>query len=92
MKGVSFQWKKTRGRKKALRIIADKVKETYDPSLPNFCYVAHSDDEEAANLLKDMIEGLGIGLKVTLVNYVGPVIGAHVGPSTIGAFFFAKHR
>jgi fatty acid-binding protein DegV len=39
-----------------------------------------------------MIEGLGIGLKVTLVNYVGPVIGAHVGPGTIGAFFFAKRR
>lgn len=92
LEGRLIPIEKTRGRKKALRIIADKVKETYDPSLPNFCYLAHSDDEEAANLLKDMIEGLGIGLKVTLVNYVGPVIGAHVGPGTIGAFFFAKHR
>jgi DegV family protein with EDD domain len=92
LEGRLVPMEKTRGRKKALRIIADKVKETYDPKLPNIVYIAHGDDEDSANLLKEMIEELDIGLKVTLINYVGPVIGAHAGPGTVGVFFFAKHR
>ncbi|OQA78199.1 MAG: DegV domain-containing protein [Tenericutes bacterium ADurb.Bin239] len=92
LEGRLVPMEKTRGRKKALRIIADKVKETYDPKLPNIVYIAHGDDEDSANLLKEMIEELDIGLQVTLINYVGPVIGAHAGPGTVGVFFFAKHR
>ncbi|MGI6714537.1 MAG: DegV family protein [Bacilli bacterium] len=92
LEGRLVPMEKARGRKKALRLIVDKVKESYDPSLPHDVYLAHCDDEDAAYYLQKKIEELDLGLKVSLINYVGPVIGAHTGPGAIGVFFFAKQR
>ncbi|MGI6787076.1 MAG: DegV family protein [Acholeplasmataceae bacterium] len=83
---------KVRGRKKALKTLVEKVAETHDPNLPKDVFISHGDDLEAALSVKERIEELGLGLKVKLINYVGPVIGAHAGPGTIAVFFFATQR
>jgi len=32
------------------------------------------------------------GVKEVIMNYVGPVIGAHSGPGTVALFYLAKER
>lgn len=83
---------KVRGRKKALQSLVDKVSETHDSNLPKDVFISHGDDLEAALTIKEKIEALNLGLEVKLINYIGPVIGAHSGPGTIAVFFFATQR
>lgn len=90
--GRLIPMEKARGRKRALQSLVDKVKETHDPSLPKDVFISHGDDEAAALIVKEKIEALGLDLNVQLINYIGPVIGAHSGPGTIAVFFFATHR
>jgi DegV family protein with EDD domain len=79
------------GRKKALLTLFNKMKETYNPTLSKTVFISHGDDIEAATLLKNMILN-ELDCNVELINYVGPVIGAHSGPDTIALFFFATSR
>lgn len=79
------------GRKKAVMSLFHKMKETYDPSLSKTVFISHGDDLEQALHLKDMIEK-ELDATVEIVNFVGPVIGAHSGPGTIALFFLATNR
>lgn len=79
------------GRKKALHALFNKMKETYNPLLSKSVFISHGDDLEAANMLRDMILS-ELDCDVELINFVGPVIGAHSGPNTIALFFFANSR
>lgn len=79
------------GRKKALLSLVAKMKETYEPTLSKTVFISHGDDLADATKLKEMIEK-EIDCDVELINFIGPVIGAHSGPNTIALFFFAKHR
>lgn len=79
------------GRKKAVLALFQKMKETYDPNLSKTVFISHGDDLEQALHLKDMIEK-ELDAKVEIVNFVGPVIGAHSGPGTIALFFLATNR
>ncbi len=79
------------GRKKALHALFNKMKETYNPLLHKTVFISHGDDIDAANMLKDMILS-ELDCEVELINYIGPVIGAHSGPNTIALFFYATSR
>lgn len=79
------------GRKKAIHALFLKMKETYDPSISKTVFISHGDDLEQATHLKDMIEK-ELDAKVELINFVGPVIGAHSGPGTIALFFTATNK
>ncbi len=92
IEGRLIPMEKVRGRKKALRTLVAKVLETHDPNLPKDVFISHGDDLEAALQVQEQIEELGLGLKVNLINHIGPVIGAHAGPGTIAVFFFATQR
>lgn len=83
---------KTIGRKKALNTLVKKLTETIDTSLSKLVFISHGDDLESANYVKERVLALNLGLEVKLVNYIGPVIGAHSGPRTIALFFTAKER
>lgn len=83
---------KVMGRKKALQTLVDKLKETIDVSLSKEVFISHGSDLEAANRVKERIEGLDLDLTVTLINEIGPVIGAHSGPGTVAVFFTATKR
>lgn len=79
------------GRKKALHALFNKMKETYNPLISKTVFISHGDDLEAANMLKDMILA-ELDCNIELINFIGPVIGAHAGPNTIALFFFANGR
>ena len=82
---------KVRGRKAALNAIADKLGElggNYDNSTVFICHGDCIDDAEyTASLIREKT-----GAKTVIINYVGPVIGAHTGPGVISIFFLGTHR
>ena len=54
-------------------------------------FISHGDCADEANDLADMMRSR-FHVKDVVVNYVGPVIGAHSGPGTIALFFLGNER
>ena len=80
---------KARGRKAALKGLADKFAETViDKNGPIF--ICHADCDADVETLKGMLASEGAN--VDKVVYTGPVIGAHSGPGTIALFFLGTTR
>ncbi len=83
---------KIRGRKSALRYLADKTAELIDNPAGQEIIIMHADAEEDAKrleaLIRERVPSLG---KVNTV-FIGPVIGAHAGPGTIASVFMGKER
>ena len=81
-----------RGRKKAIKALAEKMGELAMDITSGPVYICHGDCEEDANYLAEKIkETMGVK-KPILVSHVGPVIGAHSGPGTVALFFLGKER
>ena len=83
---------KVQGRKRALRILADRLAESYDPSLSKRILILHADAPEDAERLIGLIRSrVPEDADIELV-FVGPVIGAHCGPGTIAVCFMGAER
>ena len=81
---------KARGRKAALlQVVAEMEKRLMDPALPVF--ISHGDCEEDAKFVADEVTKR-TGAQVELINYVGPVIGAHTGAGVIALCFVGNER
>lgn len=80
---------KHRGRKKVLRRMTDLMAERGDNLSEQTIAISHGDDEAIALELKATIEEL-FHPKSVEIHLNGSVIGAHVGPGTIGIFFLNK--
>lgn len=81
---------KVRGRKNAIRMLADKYTELVsDKSAPVF--ISHGDCMEDAQLLADILREQH-GVEVKLITNVGSVIGAHSGPGTLALFFVTDKK
>jgi DegV family protein with EDD domain len=80
---------KVRGRKAALRMIADKYSElALDKN--GVVFISHGDCDDDVAAMKALLEEQGA--KVEVITYVGPVIGAHSGPGTLAVFYLGKNR
>ena len=77
---------KARGRKKAIRRLAELTIERAQDPESNIMVIMHADCEADAMHLKSLIEEK-VKFEHIYVQYVGPVIGSHAGPDTIGACF-----
>ena len=89
--GKLFPADKLRGRKKALRHLVDAVlNKAVDPE-NNVLALVHADCEEDAQFILKELEGK-IKFKEYWVQLVGPVIGTHAGPGTIGVCFLGQER
>lgn len=83
-------FEKITGKKKALRKMADRViAELTGTEFP--VYVVDADCPSDGDLLRDMILEKRPEAKIVR-QIVGPVIGAHCGPGTIGVIFIADKR
>ena len=82
---------KTRGRKQAIKALAQKFTELCEEPDSGEYFISHSDCMADAKYLEELIEGVH-GHKAELITDVGPVIGAHSGPGTLALFFFGKQR
>lgn len=80
-----------RGRKAALKGLADKYKELACCPGASPIYICHADCQADVEVLKGLLDD-ACGCDVDLVVDIGPVIGAHAGPGTIAVFFLGKER
>jgi len=83
---------KVRGRKAALRYIADKTAENILNPEDQTLIIMHGDTMEDAARLEALIRERVPDLKAVEIMFVGPVIGAHCGPGTVAACFLGKER
>ena len=80
-----------RGRRASLDELCNRMKEiAFDPAKQTV-FISHGDCEEDANYLADRIRET-MGVQNFMIDYVGPVIGAHSGPGTMALFFLGKER
>ena len=83
---------KVRGRKSALRLIADKAAENIDDPANCMPVIIHADAPEDAARLEKLLREKLPELPEIQTWYVGPVIGAHCGPGTVAVCYFGKER
>lgn len=82
---------KAKGMRKGLSMLMDYIKEKGTELDKYKMFVMHADIEERAqDFIKDIKEKFG-DIDIEL-QPVGPVIGAHCGPGTIGLIFHAKEK
>lgn len=77
------------GRKKSIRLMAQKLGETILPDSPIF--ISNGDCPEDAEMLRSILEK-EYGKSVMLITDIGSVIGAHSGPGTLALFFRGTER
>lgn len=82
---------KARGRKAALKAMADMYEQTAIDKKDGLVYISHGDCIDDANQLAEMLNE-SCGAKVEITTYVGPVIGSHSGPGTLALFFLVNGR
>jgi DegV family protein with EDD domain len=86
--GKLVNTEKAQGRRKSIKMLFDKL----DPDKVDFSYsvsVMHADCEADAVVLNEMIKAAYPQAK-TEIRMIGPVIGAHCGPDTLGLIFVEK--
>ncbi|MBQ0042964.1 MAG: DegV family protein [Lachnospiraceae bacterium] len=82
--------KKARGRMGSLQLIVDSLAEVIEDAGEQTVYIAHADcGQEEIEQLKVAIKEK-IACKNIEVVYIGPIVGASVGPDAIGVFAFGK--
>ena len=81
--------KKQRGRKAAIKYLADITdKKIVDEQ---FIFIVHADAEADAMTLKSMIQKSHPGAKI-FVNQVGPILGNNTGPGALAVIFMGETR
>ena len=83
---------KVRGRKSALRLLAEKAAENIEDPANAMPVIIHADAPEDAERLKKLVMEKVPGLPEIQTWYVGPVIGAHCGPGTVAICFLGRKR
>ncbi len=87
--GVQTPIKKVKGRQNSITEIVNLLKESIVEPEKQTVYVVHADCPEEAEALKQRILA-EISCRDVFVNYIGPIVGASIGPDAIGVFAFGK--
>ena len=82
---------KARGRKAAIKTLLDKIGTLGIPPENQTMFICHADCEEDAKAVAQTIKDR-FGTPTVHINYIGPVIGSHTGPDTMGIFFVGTQR
>lgn len=82
---------KVRGRRASITAMVDKVAETGIEPDSQLMYICHGDCIGDAQLLSDMIKEKYPNCEI-MIDYTGPVIGAHSGPGTLAIFYIGTER
>ncbi|MGD9569490.1 MAG: DegV family protein [Sedimentibacter sp.] len=80
-----------RGRKKSINALLEHMEDTCINPQENSVFISHADCLEDAEYLGSLIKEK-LNVKEIIINYVGPVIGAHTGQGCLALFFFGTER
>jgi len=89
--GVLEKAMQVSGRKKSLQTMCEIAKRNAENVENEEVVILHSAAEEDAKLFAEMIK-TSLNPKDIKIYSIGPVIGAHCGPGTIGIYFKSKTR
>ena len=82
---------KARGRGASLTALVDHMEETAIDPASQVVFISHGDClADAEKVAGDVKKRFGV--KEVVINYMGPVIGAHSGPGTLALFFLGSKR
>ena len=82
---------KVRGRKASLQALIDKVGELGVDLDRQIMFICHADCLTEAREVADELKRR-YGVREVYIHYIGPVIGSHTGPDTMGLFFVGRER
>ena len=82
---------KVRGRKASLKALIDKIAELGIEPSEQVMFICQADCEVEARAVAEELKAR-YGVKEVYINYIGPVIGSHTGPNTMGLFFVGTKR
>ena len=80
--------KRVRGNRKAFLEFATAFEADTDDSPSLRVGIAHADAPERAQALVELARRTRPAAEIELVTSLGPVVGAHAGPGTVGLFWF----
>jgi DegV family protein with EDD domain len=80
--------KRVRGNRKAFNEFASAFDEGSRDGPSLRVAIAHADAPERAEALRKMVRHTRPAAELELVTTLGPVVGAHAGPGTVGLFWF----
>lgn len=84
--GQNYAFKKVKGRRASLLYLVEYLKENIKDSKDQIIYISHADSIEDAQFVKEHIER-EIECKEVFIDYIGPIVGASVGPGTISVYY-----
>lgn len=84
-------YEKAAGRKRSIRILAEKIKASIVEPEKQIIHISHGDCLEEAQMLADMLRE-SLPVQDVRISYVGSVIGAHTGPGVIAVFCMCNTR
>ena len=82
---------KVRGRAASLKALVDAMEKAAIDPADQTIFISHGDCWDDANAVAHMVKER-FGVKEVIMNYVGPVIGAHAGPGVVALFYIGKER
>jgi DegV family protein with EDD domain len=80
--------KRVRGNRRAFQEFAARLEAGSDDRPELRTAIAHADAPDRADALKDMVRRTRPKAQLELVTTLGPVVGTHAGPGTVGFFWF----
>lgn len=89
--GHLISMSKTRGRKASLDALVAHMAATAIEPEKQTIFISHGDCLEDAEYVAGKVRN-ELHVQNVVINYVGPVIGAHSGPGTVALFFLATER
>ncbi len=87
--GSNYAYRKVKGAANARKEIALDTIKAAENIEDSILYIAHADDIENALKLRDEVLALG-KFKEVYIDYVGPIVGASVGPGTLITYVYGK--
>ena len=82
---------KIRGRAASLKALVDKMAATAIHPERQTVFISHGDCLTDARTVAQAVQER-LGVPEVVINYVGPVIGAHSGPGTLALFYLGSER
>lgn len=82
---------KTRGRKKAMKMLVDTIEQNIDGWEVNEVFISHSDTQSEAEELEGMVKEKYPDAK-TMILSISPTVGAHTGVGTLVVSYFGNKR
>lgn len=88
--GAQAAYKKVKGRQNSIKEIVSLLKQNITDAESQTVYIVHSDCEKSEVESLVALVKSEISCKDIYVGYIGPIIGASVGPDCLGAFAFGN--